>query len=634
MTDDPLEKVLSRLKGVKKSGDEYSAKCPGPNHRREDKKPSLSVTQRDGRVLIRCHADCSTEEIVRRLRLTMQDLFIDDRDGRDERKVFDYRDGNGKLVYQVYRKSGTKDFRHRRPDGQGGYIYQGAMDGVEHQTYNRPKVQAAIAAGEIIHKVEGEKDADRLTRLGLTATTNSGGTDGWTDNLPEQFRGGKVIIWPDYDRPGYDHVKRVAESLEGVAASVKIVGLPGLELGQDVSDWLNKGNTLEDLQKLWEAPEQDLPALPSDDLPKLRDGVPELDPKLLENVPDEESRTIRDTYAELTITAEALLAENPEMVDSWLVDSLIPASDVFIVFGSSLTGKTRSMMDLCRAILTGGKWMDEPVTKGDILYIALDDRRDPLRKLVKEFGLAESALPQGSGAMWPWQGIYREEFLDALPYAMNALRPTLVVVDTLVKVMPRKEGIENDSIMDKVVEDFRVALDKCALENPPALGFVAHPTRGSNHVRGSTAIEGAIPTRFFVKKTSTYDGTHEIIWTCHRKFDETKTITTLWDPELCGFKIMDTRIGKPKNSRDKTKEFWLRTLEAHPFKSAAEIAKIADRADNATRDALDGLVKDGLAAKRRATEKERAGRKGGPKPMLYYLKGSLGSADPPDLKLV
>jgi hypothetical protein len=68
----PLDDVLSRLSGVKKSGDEFIARCPA----HDDRRPSLSVAEGDdGRVLLYCHAGCSIDAIVGALGLTLADLF-------------------------------------------------------------------------------------------------------------------------------------------------------------------------------------------------------------------------------------------------------------------------------------------------------------------------------------------------------------------------------------------------------------------------------------------------------------------------------------------------------------------------------------------------------------------------------
>jgi hypothetical protein len=103
--------------------------------------------------------------------------------------------------------------------------------------------------------VEGEKDADRLTALGLVASTNPGGAGKWREEYSTSLAGRKVIIIPDNDRPGQKHAETVARSLAGKATETHIVRLPGLRDGQDVSDWLDQGGTVEELLAMAAAPD-------------------------------------------------------------------------------------------------------------------------------------------------------------------------------------------------------------------------------------------------------------------------------------------------------------------------------------------------------------------------------------------
>ena len=47
-------------------------------------------------------------------------------------KTYDYKDESGQLLYQVVRYE-PKDFRQRRPDGQGGWIWN--LQGVRRVLY-------------------------------------------------------------------------------------------------------------------------------------------------------------------------------------------------------------------------------------------------------------------------------------------------------------------------------------------------------------------------------------------------------------------------------------------------------------------------------------------------------------------
>jgi len=76
----PIERVLSRLKGVLRSGAGYVALCP--NH--HDTEQSLSIGEdEDGKVLINCFVCPEREEIVKAIGLEWKDLFADKPNGMD-----------------------------------------------------------------------------------------------------------------------------------------------------------------------------------------------------------------------------------------------------------------------------------------------------------------------------------------------------------------------------------------------------------------------------------------------------------------------------------------------------------------------------------------------------------------------
>ncbi len=161
----------------------------------------------------------------------------------------DYRDEGGTLLFQVVRYA-PKTFRQRRPDGNGGWSWR--VKGIRQVPYRLPELCAA--GNDVpVFIVEGEKDADRLAGLGLIATCNAGGANTWPEALTPHFRGSTVFILPDNDSAGRSHAQRVAAALHGIAASVRIVALPDLPPGGDVSDWLDAGGDAATLLKMCRA---------------------------------------------------------------------------------------------------------------------------------------------------------------------------------------------------------------------------------------------------------------------------------------------------------------------------------------------------------------------------------------------
>ncbi len=251
----------------------FKASCPVPDHGkgRGDLEPSLSVgLGDDGRVLLNCHVGCSKAEIVSAVGLSISDLFekparnVHKANGHWKKPVetYSYTDETGNLLFQSLRYK-PKGFSQRKPDGAGGWVYKGVFgNGTRPVLYRLPKVLAAVREGRPVWVAEGEKDVHRLERIGLAATTSPMGAEKWRDHLSEALAGADVRILPDNDEPGRRHARKVAKSLHGKAASVKIIELPGVpEDGGDFSDWMDAGGTAEELEKLaaqapeWEPPE-------------------------------------------------------------------------------------------------------------------------------------------------------------------------------------------------------------------------------------------------------------------------------------------------------------------------------------------------------------------------------------------
>lgn len=148
--------------------------------------------------------------------------------------TYDYRDADGSLITQAVRME-PKDFRQRKPKPGGGWDWR--VKGCKLVPYRLPEFLADAEATIFI--VEGEKDADCLAAIGLQATCNAGGAGKWKAEHASYLKGRNVAVLPDHDEAGQKHSQQVAASLHGVAASVKVVSLPGLPEKGDVSDWID-----------------------------------------------------------------------------------------------------------------------------------------------------------------------------------------------------------------------------------------------------------------------------------------------------------------------------------------------------------------------------------------------------------
>jgi hypothetical protein len=227
-------------------------------------------------------------------------------------KTYDYVDETGTLLFQVVRYQ-AKAFKQRRPNG-AGWIWN--LKDTRRVLYQLPQLFEAIINDQPVLIVEGEKDVDSLRKLNITATTNPGGANKWRSEYNEYLRGADIVLVPDNDDVGRQHMQTVAAEISGVAKSVRLLELPDLPDKGDVSDWLANGGTAERLWQLIESAPQ-YTAAKSAPLP---------------------FRRHRDQ-------------NNPTRKD--LVKNLLPETGVGLLSGQSGTYKTFVALHLAGAVATG-----------------------------------------------------------------------------------------------------------------------------------------------------------------------------------------------------------------------------------------------------------------------------------------
>lgn len=242
-----IEEILPKLSNVRKNGNGYMATCPS---HKPDKRPSLKISLGDaGTILLFCHTGCELDAVCAAIGVKVGELFPTKsyKPNTKSRIVaeYDYRDETGSLRFQVVR-SEPKTFFQRRPNGNG-WIYD--LKGVRRVIYGLPELLKADKSFSVFI-VEGEKDVESLRSIGAVATCNSGGAGKWKDQFSESLKGYKCVILPDNDEAGEQHAQAVSKSLLPHAESVNILRLPDLPDKGDVSDWIAKGNTSEDLYAL------------------------------------------------------------------------------------------------------------------------------------------------------------------------------------------------------------------------------------------------------------------------------------------------------------------------------------------------------------------------------------------------
>ena len=236
------ERIARALGGARRSGADWMAKCPV----HPDRRPSLALSERNGKLLAHCFAGCEQSAVIEALRdrglwpeAEQRDTWIEWRPGvryhADWGRIvreYVYRDENGRELYSVFRLE-PKSFRQGYRSASGKWIWRKHPRQVP---YRLPELLQA----EVCFVCEGEKDANILTEWGFAATCNAGGAGKWCKDWGPYFKDKTMLILPDYDEAGLKHARQVAEMLREYARFLAIIPLPK---GKDAFDYFDQGGS-------------------------------------------------------------------------------------------------------------------------------------------------------------------------------------------------------------------------------------------------------------------------------------------------------------------------------------------------------------------------------------------------------
>ena len=457
---DPVAILLSKLEGVKAHGAGWQARCPA----HQDRTPSLTVARgKDGRVLVKCHAGCTTEAIVGAVGMTMADLFPP----REESpyaapaktpeatkhtlvKTYDYVDADGALVFQVCRFH-PKTFRQRRRDEHGQWIWN--LGDVEPVLYRLPEVIEAVAMGRRVYIVEGEKDADAITAEGGgVATTCPMGAGKWRESMSKAFaNAADVVILPDNDEPGRAHAEQIAASLTNVGATVRVVQLPNVPQKGDVSDWLEAEGDWDDLNALVGATR----IWTRDPLKRARWRLDEL----LEN--------------------EAIM--RPPCV---VVPRLAWRGRSTLLAAAPKAGKSTLLGYVAAQVSRGGMFLENPVDRGTVLLVCPEEYLGDVARRLARFEADATRIH-----LLDQLPTDPRERPSALAEHIRQVRPDLVIIDTLLSFGRGLIEDENNAVQMQAVTQ---GLTDLAHHEDTALVIAHHATKASGKYRGSSAIAGGV----------------------------------------------------------------------------------------------------------------------------------------------
>lgn len=276
-----------------------------------------------------------------------------------------------------------------------------------------------------------------------------------------------MVVLPDNDEPGWRHAQDVACKLHGVAREVRLVELPGLgsrlrKGGSDVSDWLDGGNTPEQLKELVRS-------------------APVWKPQ----------KVVSSPALPLLPLAELLL--EPEEVTEWVVEEMLPSGGASLNVAKPKVGKSTLARTLALAVARGRPFLRRDVHQGTVIYLALEEKKS---QLVKQFRALGATLED---PILVFAGVAPKEAVTLLREAIREHNPALVIVDTVQRLVRVADGNDYSGVTAALEPILGMARDSGA-----HLHLLHHAGKGERDVVdtaiGSTAWAGSVDTIMLMKR--------------------------------------------------------------------------------------------------------------------------------------
>jgi AAA domain len=459
----PIDLVLERLPDARKAGAGWTARCPA----HDDARPSLSISLGEAsRVLLHCYAGCTSDAVVERLGLSMADLFVSAQPRsvvRAERKPrvtrYEIRDIEGILQAVHVRTDGPhgKTFTWEGPDGTSGLSGRSSSSLLLY----RAETLNGTSLTEPVIVTEGEAAADALATIwpGLIVATVTGAASIPSVEALEALRGHTVVLWPDRDDPGTQHMERLGMALPPIVSTVRLLDVPRLPDHGDAADYVRAGRGGDELVGLVNA---------------------------AADVSAQTSRAIRAGRSLRFRTAREVAAGTAASVPWRARPYLVDGAVLEVVGKIKAAGKTTFVTFMCRAILDGTAFLGEPTVQGGVIYLT-EQQDSSLRETLRRAGLLDRddfvVLAWTDTGTLSWPEVVTEAVAEAERRSAKVL-----VVDTLT----RFAGIHGDGENNAGDADAASAPLLRAAANGLAVVSVRHERKAGGDVgdsgRGSSAF--------------------------------------------------------------------------------------------------------------------------------------------------
>ncbi len=469
--------IARSLQCSSRNGKGWKACCPA----HDDHNPSLSITERDGKILVHCHAGCSQESVISALKKLglwngISRFSLPTHIGENEKTrngtpvretIYRYKYADGQHAFDVVRRDflhGKKSIRPRLPGGEL------KAHSVPQPIYRLPEILNTNLDKTILI-FEGEKCCEAwLHAIGgyeELATTWAGGSSAWRKTDWSWVKGRWLHLVADADEPGRKAMHALSTYLlaEHAPASI-ILSCPPGNGGEDIADIIELDG-LEGARCYLNNEDYRETILP----PKKTGGLGLVSLGKLLDMPDEQT--------------------------SWLVENMLPTGGFSMMTAKPKVGKSTLARCLALSVAQGRPWLDREVAQGPVVYLALEEKSTEVVHHFRAMGMKESD---------PIFALINRAPLGAdqrLVDEVQEKKPSLVIIDPLFRFVRIGDG--ND-----YVQTTRALEPLLGLARDTGTHILAtHHTRkgagvGGEELLGSTALFGAVDTLVSLNRKEKY----------------------------------------------------------------------------------------------------------------------------------